>query len=296
MVVGMNSMTGYGRADATDGNLKVVVEIQSVNRRQSDIVVSLPRGFDGLEAELRKPLAAAVSRGRVSVRFQIEDLSGRVVAQQFNAEAAGRHLDQLRQFATAHNLDHGITLGEIARLPGVFESAGASLDPMDFLPVFQQALESGLTVFLESRRSEGAHIQAVLEASVNRMKDLTSEIRKRAPEVIEHHRKQLQERIRKAGLEPEHVDPSRLAQELILIADRCDVTEELDRLDHHFQKFEKCLKSDSSQGRTLDFLAQEMFREINTTGSKANDAGLSDLVVQFKTELEKFREQAQNAE
>ncbi|MCD8535783.1 MAG: YicC family protein [Verrucomicrobia bacterium] len=292
----MNSMTGYGRGEGSDGILKVTTEIQSVNRRQSEIVINLPRGFDGLESALRKQISEQVSRGRLTVRFNIEDLQGKITSQNFNSAVAENYLDQLRQFATRFQLSHDISLGEIARLPGVFESSVASLDVEQFLQVFSTSLDSAMQAFLASRRVEGEHLREFLQSSVRKLRELVVEIRTQAPRVLEHHRRQLEERLRKAELEPEKLDSSRLAQEIVLIADRCDVSEELDRLESHFRKFDQCIQSQESQGRTLDFLAQEMFREINTTGSKANDAGLSHLVVQLKTELEKFREQAQNIE
>lgn len=289
-------MTGYGRGEGSDGILKVTTEIQSVNRRQSEIVINLPRGFDGLESALRKQISEQVSRGRLTVRFNIEDLQGKITSQNFNSAVAENYLDQLRQFATRFQLNHDISLGEIARLPGVFESSVASLDVEQFLQVFSTSLDSAMQAFLASRRVEGDHLREFLQSSVRKLRELVVEIRSQAPRVLEYHRHQLEERLRKAELEPEKLDSSRLAQEIVLIADRCDVSEELDRLESHFRKFDQCIQSQESQGRTLDFLAQEMFREINTTGSKANDAGLSHLVVQLKTELEKFREQAQNIE
>jgi uncharacterized protein (TIGR00255 family) len=289
-------MTGYGRGEASDGILKINVEIQSVNRRQADVVISLPRGFDALESPLRKVVSSVVSRGRVSVRFHLEDLSGKVVSQNFNHEVAGKYLDQLRDFASRFNISHEVTLGEIARLPGVFDSASGGLEAEQFLPVFEDALKAGLDLFIKSREEEGMHLREYLVASVRQMKEMAGQIAESAPAVMEYHRRQLAERLRRAGVETDVVDPNRLAQEVVMIADRCDVTEELDRLDSHFRKFDDCINGRGSLGRTLDFLAQEMFREINTAGSKANDAGLSHLVVQFKTELEKFREQVQNVE
>lgn len=289
-------MTGYGRGEGSDGILKVTTEIQSVNRRQSEIVINLPRGFDGLESALRKQISEHVSRGRLTVRLSIEDLQGKITAQNFNSGVAEKYLDQLLQFAARFHLSQTISLGEIARLPGVFESSVSSLDVEQFLPVFSASLESAMQAFLASRRVEGDHLREYLQLSVQKLRGLVDDIRTQAPRVLDYHRHQLEERLRKADLDPEKLDPSRLAQEIVLIADRCDVSEELDRLESHFRKFDQCIQSQESQGRTLDFLAQEMFREINTTGSKANDAGLSHLVVQLKTELEKFREQAQNIE
>lgn len=289
-------MTGHGRGEASDEKLRVVAEIHSVNRKQLDIQIGLPKGFDALEHPLRKQMSAHVSRGRISVRFYVHDLSGEVISLNLNQEVAQKYLKQAQELARNTGLESDIRVAEIIRLPGIFEQAQGDLDPDNFVDVFSRALNAALDPFLISRALEGEHMKEVLKAAVAKLQDFATEVRQRAPLVQEYHRKQLLERIERAGVSPESIDPNRLAQEIVLIADRCDVSEELDRLESHFSKFTHISESKDSHGRALDFLAQEMFREINTTGSKANDAGLSHLVVQMKTELEKFREQVQNIE
>ncbi len=289
-------MTGHGRGEASDDKLRVVAEIHSVNRKQLDVQIGLPKGFDALEHGLRKQMASRVSRGRVSVRFYVYDLCGEVISLNLNQEVAQKYLKQVQEFARKADLESDIGVAEILRLPGIFEQSQGGIDPDEYLGVFSNALEAALKPFLESRALEGQHMKEVLVLAIQKLKALVSEVREKSPLVQEYHRKQLEERINRAGISPESVDPNRLAQEVVLISDRCDVSEELDRLESHFVKFTHISQSKESHGRALDFLAQEMFREINTTGSKANDAGLSHLVVQMKTELEKFREQVQNIE
>jgi len=289
-------MTGHGRGESEDSNLKVTTEIHSVNRKQLDILVNVPRGFDSLEIPLKKSLLSRISRGRVTVKCYVEDLSGNMVSQTFNPEVAEKHLKDLKKFAQDHGLEKEFNVTEIARLPGIFEHSQNIIDPDEFLPVFQKSVDAACEQFLASRNLEGQHLKEALITAVKEIQSNTQKVRELAPQVQEYHRTQLQERLKKAGLEPDSVDPNRLAQEIVLIADKCDVSEELDRLESHFQKFDHLIHLNEPTGRSLDFLAQEMFREINTTGSKANDAGLSHLVVQMKTELEKFREQVQNIE
>lgn len=292
----MNSMTGHGRGEAQNDNLKVIAEINSVNRKQLDVGINLPRGFDALEMPLKKLMAQSVSRGRISVKFFVEDHSGQILGQNFNPDVADKHLAALREYAGSRNFSDQMSLSEVARLPGVFESSSTFVEPEEILPVFESALVSAKADFLKSRELEGSHMSEVLGQAIDTIQSLASEVREKAPQVQKHHQKQLKERVERAGLNPESIDPSRLAQEIVIIADRCDVSEELDRLNSHFLKYGKLSTAKGSQGRALDFLAQEIFREINTIGSKANDAGLSHLVVQMKTELEKFREQVQNIE
>jgi uncharacterized protein (TIGR00255 family) len=184
----------------------------------------------------------------------------------------------------------------IARAPGVFETAEETADAEDFWPTVEKALEQGLAALLKMREREGAHLARDLGKRIAIMRKSATLIQKRAPEVQKRYREQLLARIKNAGVAAPADDDERLLKEIVYFADRSDISEELTRLQSHFQQFDDCVAAKEPVGRTLDFLAQEMNREINTIGSKANDSQIAHAVVTLKAELEKFREQAQNVE
>ncbi len=203
---------------------------------------------------------------------------------------------ELNRLAKELKLAGPITLDLLARAPGVFETDEALADAEDFWPAVEKALAQALGTLLKMREREGAHLARDLSTRVAIMRKSSAEIQKHAPQVQKRYREQLLQRLKTAGLEAPVADDERLIKEIVYFADRSDITEELTRLQSHFQQFDDCLGSREPVGRTLDFLAQEMNREINTVGSKANDSRISRAVVTLKAELEKFREQAQNVE
>ena len=189
-----------------------------------------------------------------------------------------------------------VTLDHLCRAPGVFQTDAELAEVEDFWPAVEKALKKALSALMQMREREGEHLAKDLEARVRVMRKLVAHIQKQAPVVSERYRRQLVERIRAAGLETPAADDERLLREVVYFAERSDITEELTRLQSHFKQFDDCRASWEPVGRTLDFLAQEMNREMNTIGSKANDSIISTEVVKLKAELEKFREQAQNVE
>jgi uncharacterized protein (TIGR00255 family) len=189
-----------------------------------------------------------------------------------------------------------VTLDQLVRAPGVFQTDAELVDTENVWPVVEKALKPALAALVKMREREGAHLAKDLAMRVGVMRKCAARIQKQAPQAAERYRRQLIERIKGAGLAAPAPDDERLLKEVVLFADRSDISEELTRLQSHFQQFEDCCRSREPVGRTLDFLAQEMNREINTIGSKANDALISREVVTLKAELEKFREQAQNVE
>jgi len=189
-----------------------------------------------------------------------------------------------------------VSLDLLLRAPGVLQTNEELADAEDFWPAVDKALKQALSMLVKMRVREGSHMRKELCHRMNLLHKAVAKIRKQAPTVQQRYREQLIDRIKAAGLEDAEIEEDRLVKEVIYFADRSDITEEITRLESHFQQFDDCLKSKEPIGRTLDFLAQEMNREINTIGSKANDSHISREVVILKTELEKFREQAQNVE
>jgi uncharacterized protein (TIGR00255 family) len=189
-----------------------------------------------------------------------------------------------------------VTLDQLVRAPGVFQTDEQIVEEEDFWPAVEKALKKALAAMTKMREREGEHLANDLAARIGIMRKSTVRVQKHAPNVAERYRQQLVTRIKSAGLQAPAADDERLLKEVVYFADRSDISEELTRLQSHFQQFDDCLRSKEPVGRMLDFLAQEMNREVNTIGSKANDSLISREVVTLKAELEKFREQAQNVE
>ena len=292
----MKSMTGCGRGECAQDGFKITVEAQSINRKQADIQVDLPRDLEVLESSIRDTIHQSISRGRLTVRVTLQAPTGRNSARMhLNRALAKAYTQELRRLAKELKLEGDVSLDHLIRAPGVFQTDEQLVKGEDFWPAVQKALNQALEALLKMRSREGAHLAKDLTGRVRTMQQATSRIQKRAPKVAAQYRQQLRDRARNAGVEIA-VDDDRLLKEIVLFADRSDISEELTRLESHFHQFETLLKSGDPVGRTLDFLAQEMNREINTIGSKANDGEISHSVVALKAELEKFREQAQNVE
>jgi uncharacterized protein (TIGR00255 family) len=293
----MKSMTGYGRGECARDGFKITVELSAVNRRQTEISVNLPRELEMLEAPVRDAINTRVARGRVTARISIHAANGKLSARaHINLPLAKAYATELARLAKQLKLSGAVTLDQIVRAPGVFQTDEELVDAENIWPVVEKALKQALAALVKMREREGAHLAQDLAARAAVMRQCAGRVQKQAPQTAECYRQQLVERVKNAGLESPAPDDERLLKEIVLFADRSDISEELTRLQSHFQQFEDCRKSKEPVGRTLDFLAQEMNREINTIGSKANDALIAREVVFLKAELEKFREQAQNVE
>ena len=291
----MHSMTGFGRGAAATDTWLATVEISSVNRKQAEVVVQASRELAELEASIRKAVLAVVARGRIQVAITLERSAG---------DAATIQLDKRLALALNHafvelgkTLGHAVvpTAADYLRQPGVFTLGSAEIDAWQAWCAIEPALAAALAALAAMRLTEGTHLKADLLARLGSLVGLTGKIAAEAPARPPRQRELLAKRLRDAGLELEVAD-ERVVKELALFADRCDVSEELTRLDSHVARFREYLDASEAPGRALDFLCQEMFREFNTIGAKANDAGIAQTIVKAKTELEKIREQVQNLE
>jgi uncharacterized protein (TIGR00255 family) len=290
-------MTGYGWGECAKDGFKVTVELSSVNRKQGEISVTLPRDLEVLEAQIRDEINRCIARGRLTARLSVHAATGRNSARaQVNKPLAQALARELSGLAKELKLAGAVTLDVLLRAPGVLRSAEEIAEAEEFWPAVEKALRQALTMLVRVRAREGAHLQSDLCHRMTLMRKSVAMVRKQAPLVQQRYREQLLQRISSAGLDAVDKDEERLLKEVVYFADRSDISEELTRLESHFKQFEDCLHSKEPVGRMLDFLAQEMNREINTIGSKANDGRISREVVVLKTELEKFREQAQNVE
>jgi uncharacterized protein (TIGR00255 family) len=293
----MKSMTGYGRGECSQDGFKITVELSSVNRKQTEISVALPREMEMLEAQVRDLINRHISRGRLTVRVALHAGASKLSARMhLNIPLARAYARELNKLAKELKLAGPVTLDHLARAPGVFQTDEQIVEEEDFWPAVEQALKKALQTLVRMRQQEGRHLEVDLAKRVAIMRQAAAQVEAQAPGVVERYRDQLLERIKAAGLGAPGEDDERLRKEIVYFADRSDITEELTRLQSHFRQFDDCRRSGEPVGRTLDFLAQEMNREINTIGSKANDSLISRQVVVLKAELEKFREQAQNVE
>jgi uncharacterized protein (TIGR00255 family) len=293
----MKSMTGYGRGDSSQDGFKITVELSSVNRKQAEISVTLPREMEMLEAQVRDLINRSIARGRTTARVSLHAGEGNASARMhLNVPLARAYARELNRLAKELKISGEVTLDHLTRAPGVLQTDQDLAVGEDFWPAVEKALQKALAGIVKMREREGAHLAQDLAQRIAVMRKATARVQKHAPGVAERYRRQLLERIQNSGLVAPGPEDDRLLKEVVYFADRSDITEELTRLQSHFKQFDDCRNSREPVGRTLDFLAQEMNREINTIGSKANDSLISREVVTLKAELEKFREQAQNVE
>ena len=291
----MKSMTGFGRGEAQAGGLDYRAELSSVNRKQADIVVSLPRELAPLEQKIRELVGSKVSRGRVHVGLNVEAAEGAGGKVSVDGTLAADYVRALRELGDTLGMGELPATFDPMRAPGVIALGEPLPEPEDAWPSVEATVSSALDALIEMRSAEGAHLQKDMLAKLENLSGHVAAIEERAPEVAVRYRENLHKRLAAAGLEID-LDDERVLREIGLFAERCDVSEEITRLGSHFEQCRKYFDSGEPVGRSLDFLAQEMNRELNTIGSKANDAVIAQHVVEAKTELEKIREQVQNVE
>ena len=291
----MNSMTGYGRGEAARGGAKFTVEISTVNRKQAELSLYLPRELDALESRARDEINAKVSRGRIAARVQWTAKSGDRAQVEIDRNLAREYAKEYRKLATDLKLGGEVSLDTILRAPGVLQTSEEELDVESLWTPLRTAVRAALKELLAMRAREGANLKKDLQKRIDALQKSVKAVKRQAPKTVRRHREALLDRLNQSGLDLK-LDDERVLKEVALFADRIDITEELTRLESHFGQFADYAKSKGPVGRTLDFLSQEMNREVNTIGSKANDPLISRLVVAMKSELEKFREQVQNVE
>jgi uncharacterized protein (TIGR00255 family) len=288
-------MTGYGRGQSTFDGSKFSVELNSVNRKQSDVTVSLPREFGELEPRVRDVINSRVSRGRLNVVVSYQSGTSLAPRLAIDSGLAGAYYRAMVELRDELGAGGEITIETILRSPGVLRIPEDSIAIESAWPYLEKALSEALDDLVRMRDKEGKHLAKDLIKRLKLVRQSLRKIRQLHPAVCKKYRQTLHERIARAGLDLP-VDDERLVREVILFADKSDISEELIRLDSHLAQFAHTLRKTEPVGRTLDFITQEIYREFNTLGSKANDAEISQLVVTCKAEMEKIREQIQNIE
>ena len=288
-------MTGFGRGSAATGAWLAKVELSTVNRKQAEVVVQLPRELAEIDGRVRKQVQSAVSRGRVQVTVSLEHAQGCPATVRLDATLARAFelaFDELGEVIGRKVLP---SAADYLRQPGVLAIGSREMDAETAWAAIKPALQEALTQLTAMRTREGADLLADFAARLDTLDALTQRIASSAPERPGRQRDLLLKRLRDAGLDLDPAD-ERVVKELALFAERCDISEELTRLTSHCTKFREYLAATEPPGRALDFLCQEIFREFNTLGAKANDASIAQTIVEAKTELEKIREQVQNVE
>jgi uncharacterized protein (TIGR00255 family) len=293
----IRSMTGYGRAEVAGVRLALAVECKSVNHRHLDIAVKLPRPVASLEGDVRRLVQSAVIRGRVDVSVGLAPVGGPSLnPPSLNLPQAREYVEIARQLADDLSLAGGPTLGWLLEQPGVVSREGEpSVSPEECWPLLEEALSRALGELKVRREAEGQLLAQELSSLHEALSVQVEVIAQRAPAAVERRSARLRERIR-ALLGDASLDEGRIATEVAVWAEKTDVTEELARLRAHLAELAQLLRKGGAVGRTLDFLIQEMHREVNTAGSKADDLEISQAVIAAKGALEKLREQVQNIE
>jgi uncharacterized protein (TIGR00255 family) len=291
----MRSMTGYGRGQSGTNGAQFSVELNSVNRKQSDVTVTLPRELAELEPRVRDMINSAISRGRLNVVVAYHTHSANAEKVAIDKALARVYYTAMRDLQTELGAAGEISIDTVLRAPGVLRVPEEQITTEEAWPHIEAALKEALKELVAMREHEGKNLARDLIQRLKAVREWLHLIRDQQPHVVTRYRQNLQERIQKAGLELV-VDDERLVKELVFFADKSDITEELTRLESHFAQFAHHLRREEPVGRTLDFMTQEISREFNTLGAKANDVEISQLVVRCKAEMEKIREQIQNIE
>lgn len=291
----VRSMTGFGRGEASSEIGTVVVELKSVNHRFSEVVARFPKELVALEDRTRSLVTKRVVRGRVDVFLSWEESGpGRRIVK-VDKDLAVAYYKACKELEAEIGDSSSIDAAFIARFPDVLKVTEVSENIEAVWSLLETAISSALDGLIAMRETEGAKLGQDLSARAAVVEDYTERIASRAPAMVEDYRDQLRDRLSEL-LPPNTVDEQRLAMEVAIFADRASITEELVRLRSHCDQLRSMLSASEAIGRKLDFLLQEMNREINTVGSKVSDPAITALVIEVKSELEKIREQAQNIE
>ena len=291
----IKSMTGFGRSTYENEGREYIVEIKSVNNRFNDVNIKMPRNLNYLEDKIRKEILNNISRGKVEVSIQLNNNSDLGKKINLNTDIAKKYIEELKKLTQETSIIDNINIMDVAKFPDVLniridEEAEEVIQKELFT-----ALKGAINSFLDMRQKEGSKIKVDLENRIEVIKQKIEQISSISAGLVDEYIVKLETRIKEL-LKTDVVDQTRLAQEVVIYSDKCSVEEEITRLKSHISQFLNLLNENIAIGKKLDFLIQEMNRETNTIGSKANNLEITNLVVDIKTELENVREQIQNIE
>jgi conserved hypothetical protein TIGR00255 len=289
----IRSMTGFGYCEYSEDNIRCTVEIKTVNHRYIDIFIRMPKQVSSLEDRVRSIISAKIQRGKVDVYITFEDNSEDAVEVVADERLAAAYSNALRNMARNLGIEDDVSASTLARFPDILKVENRQ-DEERVGAVLEKAVENAVAALVDMREKEGQKLKESLFLILNTVESYVEKIRQRAPVVVEEYKKKLEARVEElAGMK---IDPARLAMEAAIFADRCSIDEEIVRLGSHIYQIRDMLEAGSPVGKKLDFLLQEMNREVNTIGSKSSDVEITNLVVELKNEIEKMREQVQNIE
>jgi len=291
----LKSMTGFGRSKYETEGREYSVEIKSVNNRYSDINIKMPRSISFLEEKVKKTITNSISRGKVDVFVNFTNNSEKGKKIKINTELAKQYIEELRNLQKETEIIDNMGIMDICKMPEVLNLKTEEDDEDVLWQELLECLNNAITSFIFMRENEGTKIREDLERRIDCVKDKIEEISKISSGLVEEYVVKLEKRVNEL-LKTSVVDETRLAQEIVIYSDKCSVEEELTRLRSHISQFLNLLNETNPIGKKLDFLIQEMNRETNTIGSKANNLEITNLVVDIKTEIENIREQVQNIE
>lgn len=290
----ISSMTGYGRGSSTIDGFTFSAELRSVNHRYADFVLRLPRELYSLEDRIRRLLQESIKRGRLEVNLVLDEMPTGLRQVKVNYDLAEAYYQALKLLSERLELEDTIKLKHLLQMPELFKQGGITLTEEQVWPAAGAALQEALGKLLEQRRIEGENLCRDLLERCGRVEEMVVSAAERAEAAKGEYRERIEQKF--ADLLAGQFEETRLLMESAILVERMGVDEELVRLKSHIEAFQKNLTDSEPAGRKLDFIAQEMFREVNTIGSKAGDFKLTNLVVDLKAELEKIREQIQNLE
>ena len=291
----IRSMTGYGRSETVCGGQKITVEMKSVNHRFLELSMRLPSVLFQMETELKKKISEKCKRGRIEINIRIEGESADNSKINYNADTARGYFDVLNKIKDEFNLSEEISLRTLTSFRDIFTMPAETQLSPELINAVNTGLLEAVNMMIKMRQDEGAVMYQDMQVRLGLIKEIVATIKLRAPQVVAEYQKRLADRIKElaAGYT---LDDARLTQEVAIMAERSDITEEIVRLQSHIGQFDVLLQSDEAEGKKIDFLLQEMNREINTIGSKSNDLEIARQVIEAKSEMNKVREQAQNIE
>lgn len=290
----IKSMTGYGKANIQKNERNYQIEIKSVNHRYLDISIKMPKQLSYLEETIKKEISTKIKRGKIDVfiTFENNSLEGREI--KINTELAKAYITELKKLANQENILSDIQVTEISKYPDVLNIQNKQ-DDEEIRKEVIETIKASLNELIQMRQIEGNKISEDLKMRLQKISSKVDEISKLSTRLIEEYVVKLEERIKEI-LKDQEIDKTRLAQEVVIYADKCSIEEEVTRLKSHIFQFKILLDANDAVGKKLDFIIQEMNRETNTIGSKANNLEITNAVIDIKTEIENIREQVQNIE
>ena len=291
----ISSMTGFGRYETSTKEYRLSVEIKSVNHRYLDLSVKMPRRFNCFESAVRSLVRERIQRGKVDLYITFDDYSEDRFQLKYNRSLAQAYMRHFGEMEQEFGIRNDITVSTLAGLPEVFLMEEEEQDTESYWPVLSDAVGKALEVFAQARCREGEQLKQDLLQKLDELESMARRVEERSPQIVTEYRARLYEKMQEI-LGGAAADENRILMEAAIFADKVCVDEELVRLNTHIRHMREVLEEGNGVGRKLDFLAQEMNREANTTLSKSNDVALSDIAIGMKTEIEKIREQVQNIE